>query len=348
MEAQLRIYTKETVSLLETEIAVFLESLDIYYQPGFLACDAKMQNGEYEIAVCSQADKIWIYPYILLPIEGTNYFDISSPYGYAGPVSNSTEIALKAEELFLTYISGKQTVVTEFVRYHYLYNEQNFFQKEITNLLNRRVVLVPTKNQEDIWMKEFSGTNRNLVRKLEKESYSWSVSSFTKEDIPAFDEAYRTNMIHSGAGDFYFFSQEFYAEMIDQLGEKLLLAKVEKEGEIYSSALFFVSGGIVTYYLSARNLNYPKVPGSNLLLSKMAFWAQENGMNILNFGGGLSLDEADYLFKFKSNFGKQIKDFIIGKRIHQPELYKELQNQFIAKNGDHAYQKVKHILQFYR
>ena len=348
MEAQLRIYTKDTVSLLEAEIAVFLESLDIYYQPEFLACDAKMQNGEYEIAVCSQADKIWIYPYILLPIEGTAYFDISSPYGYAGPVSNSTEIASRAEELFLTYISDKQTVVTEFVRYHYLYNEQNFFQKEITNLLNRRVVLVPTQNQEDIWMKEFSGTNRNLVRKLEKESFTWSVSPFIKEDVPAFDEAYRTNMIHSGASDFYFFSQEFYAEMIDRLGEKLLLAKVEKEDEIYSSALFFISGGIVTYYLSARNLNYPKVPGSNLLLSKMAFWAQENGMNILNFGGGLSLDESDYLFKFKSNFGKQIKDFTIGKRIHQPELYKELQNQFIAKKGAPAYEKVKHILQFYR
>jgi hypothetical protein len=348
MEAQLRIYTKDTISLLEVKIAVFLESLDIYYQPEFLACDAKMQNGEYEIAVCSQEDKIWIYPYILLPIEETGYFDISSPYGYAGPVSNSAEIALKAEELFLAYISDKQTVVTEFVRYHYLYNEQNFFQKEITNLLNRRVVLVPTQNQEDIWMKEFSGTNRNLVRKLEKESFIWSVSPFTKEDISAFDEAYRTNMIHSGAGDFYFFSQKFYLEMIERLGEKLLLAKVEKDGEIYSSALFFVSGGIVTYYLSARNLNYPKVPGSNLLLSKVAFWAQENGMNFLNFGGGLSMDENDYLFKFKSNFGKQIKDFYIGKRIHQPELYKELQNQFIATKGADAYQKVKHILQFYR
>nr|WP_294858253.1 peptidoglycan bridge formation glycyltransferase FemA/FemB family protein [uncultured Fluviicola sp.] len=348
METQLRIYTKDTISLLEAKIAVFLKTLDIYYQPEFLACDAKMQNGEYEIAVCSKEDQIWIYPYILLPIEGTGYFDLSSPYGYAGPVSNSTDITLKAEELFLEYISNKQTVVTEFVRYHYLYNEQHFFQREIANLLNRRVVLVPTQDQENIWMKEFSGTNRNLVRKLEKESFTWSVAPFTKEDVPAFDEAYRTTMIHSGADDFYFFSKEFYLEMIDKLGEKLLLAKVEKENEIYSSALFFVSGGIVTYYLSARNLNYPKVPGSNLLLSKMAFWAQENRMNILNFGGGLSLDENDHLFKFKSNFGKQVKDFHIGKRIHQPELYKKLQDQFIAKKGVSAYQKVKHILQFYR
>ncbi|AEA44168.1 GNAT family N-acetyltransferase [Fluviicola taffensis] len=348
MEAQLRIYTKHNVSLLKAELTTFLEGLDIYYQPEFLICDAKMQHGEYEIAVCSSEEKIWLYPYILLPIKETSYFDISSPYGYAGPVSNSSEIQKIAEELFLQYISSKQNIVTEFVRYHPIYNENNFFQKDIQNLLNRRVVLVPTCDQEEIWMNEFSGTNRNLVRKLEKEEFQFTVSPFSKTDISAFDEAYRANMIHSGATDFYFFSPDFYTEMIDQLGQKLLLAKVEKEGEIYSSALFFVSGGIVTYYLSARNLNYPKVPGSNLLLSKMVFWAQENGMKTLHFGGGLSLDEADYLFKFKSNFGKTIKDFTIGKRIHQPTLYKELQDKYIEKNGNEAYQKVKYILQFYR
>jgi len=348
MEPQLSIYTKQNASLLKASLGTFLESLDIYYQPEFLYCDAKMQNGDYEIAVCKMDEKIWVYPYIIIPIKGTTYFDITSPYGYAGPVANSSEIQAKAEELFLEYISSKANIVTEFVRYHHLYNEHHFFQKNITNLLNRRVVLVPTLNQEEIWTKEFSGTNRNLVRKLEKEEFKWSVAQFSKEDLPAFDEAYRANMMHSGATDFYFFPRDFYTEMIDQLGEKLLLAKVEKDGEIYASALFFVSGGMVTYYLSARNLNHPKVPASNLLLSKMAFWSQENGMKLMNFGGGLSLDENDYLFKFKSNFGKEIKDFTIGKRIHQHQLYKELTDKFIAEKGEEAYQKVKHILQFYR
>lgn len=348
MDLKFQVYNQTSVILLPKQVLNYIHSLDIYYQPQFLVCDANMQNGEFEIAVCTLEEKIWVYPYILLPIEGTEYFDITSPYGYAGPVSNSIEIQAEAEKLFLEYIAKQQNIVTEFVRYHPIYNENTFFEQEINNILNRRVVVVPTIDKEEIWMKEFSGTNRNLVRKLEKDGFIWSVAPFKKEDIPAFDEAYKANMVHSGATDFYFFSPVFYAEMINQLGDKLLFAKTEKEGETYASALFFVSGGIVTYYLSARNLNHQRVPASNLLLSKMAFWSQENGMKLLNFGGGLSLDETDYLFQFKSNFGKQIKDFTIGKRIHQSALYKKFQDKFITKNGDEAYQKVKHMLQFYR
>jgi hypothetical protein len=347
MDLKLQIYNQETSKLLPIEVLKFIRTLDIYYQPEFLACDAKMQNGTYEIAVYTSGTNIWVYPYIVLPIKETAYFDISSPYGYAGPVATSNEIQPEAEQLFVDYIRSKQNIATEFVRYHHIYNENNFFQIDIKNLLNRRVVVLETKDQDDIWMNQFSGTNRNLVRKLEKEGFTWSVKPFEITDIEAFDKAYRANMVHSGAGDFYFFTQDFYAEMIEQLGEKLLFAKVERDGETYASALFFVSGKMVTYYLSARNLDHPKVPGSNLLLSKMAFWSQENGMKLLNFGGGLSLDENDFLFKFKSNFGKQIKDFTIGKRVHQPAIYKELQEKFIARNGEEAFQKVKHILQFY-
>src|SRR6218665_1298666 len=278
MDLTFQVYNQTSLELLPEQVFNYIRTLDIYYQPEFLDCDAKMQGGEYEIAVSTLDLKIWVYPYILLPIEGTSYFDISSPYGYAGPVSNSEEIQFEAEKKFIEYISSKKTIVTEFVRYHHIYNEKHFFQKEIKNLLNRKVVVLPTLDSEEIWTKEFSGTNRNLVRKLEKEEYTWSVAPFTKEDVPLFDEAYRANMVHSGATDFYFFAQTFYAEMIEKLGDKLLFSKVEKEGEIYASALFFVSGGMVTYYLSARNLNHPKVPASNLLLSKMAFWSQENGM----------------------------------------------------------------------
>lgn len=348
MELQFNTYTKDTIAGLKVEERSFLESLDIYYQPEFLVCDASMQEGEYEIAVCTRGKQIWVYPYILLPVPGTIYKDISSPYGYAGPVSNSPDIQSEAEALFIQYLATRKDIVSEFVRYHPIYNETSLFQTEIKNLLNRRVVILPTLDKDEIWLKEFSGTNRNLVRKLEKEGFNWSVKPFSIEDIPAFDEAYRANMLYTNASDFYFFSPEFYAALIEQLGDRLLLSKVEKEGEIYTSALFFISGGIATYYLSARNLDHPKIPGSNLLLSKMAFWSQENGIKFLNFGGGLSLDENDHLFKFKSNFGKQIKDFTIGKRIHQPELYRQLQDTYIAKNGAENFQKVKHILQFYR
>ncbi len=349
MALQLQVYTQQTISELPETVRSLLANLDIYYQPEFLLCDAQMQGGTYEIAVCTDANDYWIYPYIVLPIEGTEWFDLSSPYGYAGPVSSSKTFGQIAETQFNVWIRERANIVTEFVRYHYLYNAETKFEVDCTNLLNRRVVLLPTHLSEDeIWTQQFSGTNRNLVRKLEKEGYEWSVKVFSKEDVPAFDSAYRANMVHTNATDFYFFDTAFYENLIEQLGDKLLLSKVEKDGITFASALFFVSGGIVTYYLSARNLDHPKVPGSNLLLSKMGMWAHENGKKWLNFGGGLSMKEDDFLFKFKKNFGQQIADFYIGKRIHQNFLYEELKSRHIAEHGAEAFESIRHILQFYR
>jgi hypothetical protein len=346
--SQLRIITEQTVSSLSPAERSFLEKLDIYYQPEFLACDAHMQGGHYEIAVYSEGDDLWVYPYIVLPIPNSDYFDLSSPYGYAGPVASSESIFEAAEKAFMAEIASRKNVVTEFVRYHYKYNERRFFEQKITNLLNRRVVVLQTKDREQIWMESFSGTNRNLVRKLQKEGYTWRVSVFAEQDVKAFQQAYQANMVHSGATDFYFFSDSFFLDLIQALGDKLLFAKVEKDGIVYASALFFISGNLATYYLSARNLEFPKVPASNLLLSEMAFWCVDHKIEALNFGGGLSLDENDYLFKFKSNFSKENRDFHIGKRIHQQGVYGDLQRQFITKHGEESFAKVRHILQFYR
>ncbi len=346
--SQLRIITEQTVSSLLPEERSFLEKLDIYYQPEFLVCDARMQDGHFEIAIYSEGNEIWVYPYIVLPIPNSDYLDLSSPYGYAGPVASSESICEAAEKAFMAEIASRKNVVTEFVRYHYIYNETRFFEHNITNLLNRRVVVLHTNDREQVWMESFSGTNRNLVRKLQKEGYTWQVSVFAEQDVKAFQQAYQANMVHSGATDFYFFSDNFFLDLIQALGDKLLFAKVEKDGIVYASALFFISGNLATYYLSARNLEFPKVPASNLLLSEMAFWCVDHKIEAFNFGGGLSLDENDYLFKFKSNFSKEIRDFHIGKRIHQQGVYEDLQRQFIAKHGEVTFAKVRHILQFYR
>jgi hypothetical protein len=348
MDSMFQVFKQLDNQGLPQEVLDYVHSLDIYYQPEFLACDAHMQGGHYEIAVYSEGDDLWVYPYIVLPIPNSDCFDLSSPYGYAGPVESSENIYDAAEKAFMAEIASRKNVVTEFVRYHYKYNETCFFEQNITNLLNRRIVVLQTKDREQVWMKSFSGTNRNLVRKLQKEGYMWSVSVFAEQDVKAFQQAYHANMVHSGATDFYFFSDSFFLDLIQALGDKLLFAKVEKDGIVYASALFFISGNLATYYLSARNLEFPKVPASNLLLSEMAFWCVDHKIESLNFGGGLSLDENDYLFKFKSNFSKEIHDFHIGKRIHQQGVYEDLQRQFIAKHGAVAFAKVRHILQFYR
>lgn len=323
--------------------------LDIYYYPSFLSIDAKIQGGDFEIFVYNEHNELFIYPYIKLPFEEEKfkeYFDLSSPYGYCGPYCTSDSIFQKAEIAFIDYI--KNNCVTEFVRYHYLYNEQQKFAQQIQNLQNRTVVtLNTTLDWDTIWTKEFSSTNRNLIRKLEKEEYDFVITD-KKEDLLGFTDMYYSTMKNAGASDFYYFDKELINRLYTDLGEKIFLVKVEKENVVYSYSLFFISGGIGTYYLSARNVEYSKVPATNYLLAKAAEILKEKGATILNFGGGLTNEQDDYLFKFKRNFSKETKEFFIGKRIHNNEIYNQITEDWIEKYGTEKYSTVKHILQFYR
>lgn len=344
---QIKFFNKETILFFEKEFEFVLSELDIYFQPSFLKCDAEMQKGEFEIAVVQTENNLWIYPYILVPIERTELFDITSPYGYCGPFSIDSSVNLDAEKLLLENLIARGNVVTEFIRYHY--DPVLHFTEKCTNLLNRRIVLTDvSQTSEHIWEKQFSGTNRNIVRKLKKEGFEYAISDFVNDDVSFFQAFYNETMKNAQATDFYYFDEAFYLQLIRELGPKIKLAKVYKEGIVYASALFFVSGKYVTYYLSARNLDFPKVSASNLLLSETIFWANENQYEVVNLGGGLSLNEDDRLFKFKSNFGIKYADFYIGKRILNDEKYAQLQADFIQKNGEEKFNSVRHILQFYR
>lgn len=341
-------------SFLEYEkiIKDFGLQLDIYYTPSLLEIEAKYLGAECEIFVAyNQNGHIFIYPYIKARISVLgfeNYFDIFSPYGYAGPYSNSQEFFYEAEEYWVNYVSNLP-MVNEFIRYHYLFNKSERFKINCKNLKNRTIVLgnCDSGNFEQYWEKKFSKTNRNLVRKLEKEGFNFEITSDNKV-FNEFVKMYYSTMDKAGASSNYYFSENYFKELRESLGDKLILARVYKDNITYASALFFLSFPFVTYYLSARNLSFPKIPASNLLLSYMVKWTFDNNFHYLNFGGGLKDDVNDPLFKFKTNFSSDTLDFYIGKRIHNLPVYQEIIDEWTKQNGKDAFEVRKMILQFYR
>lgn len=348
---EVQFYRKENLAALQSRFGKVLAVLDIYYQPEFLASEALLHKGVYEYACVEMNEDMWIYPYLIIPIPGTTYFDISSPYGYAGPYTTNTALFSIAEKLFIEQIRKRMDIVTEFIRYHYVYNQDASCRFEINcnNLLNRQVVVLDFRGEHlPVWEKSFSGTNRNLVRKLRNNGFQFAIRKFEKSDIPAFIKLYHETMQNAGAQDFYYFDEAYFESLQTGLQERLLLARIEKDDTCYAAALFFVSGVYLTYYLSARNTEFFKVPASNMLLSELSLWAEEKSFEYLNFGGGLSLDTEDSLFKFKRNFAREIKPFYIGKRVHNHTVYMQLQQDYVTKFGEEKYKQVNHILQFYR
>ena len=238
--------------------------------------------------------------------------------------------------------------VSEFVRYHYLFNKEYYFSRNIENRHNRNIILVDlSRGMEYIWNKEFSATNRNLVRKLVKEGFSVCIEEGAG-NLELFIDMYESTMKNANAAEFYYFPRSFYYNLFRKLGNNIFLARVEKDGHTYAAALFFKSGNILTYYLSARDLMNYKVPSSNLLLSEVIKYAASENCLMFNLGGGTINSDDDSLFKFKKNFSCNTYEFTIGKRIHNPDMYESIRDNYIRSKGMDLYEKRKHILQFYR
>lgn len=326
---QLAIFNKENAVQYDMICGELGIELDIYYSSAYLQHEAIYQKSPFEIFFIRKESSVFIYPFLKkkLPEVYGDYYDISSSYGYCGPFTNDPALLDEAEDLLLAYCR-EQRIVTEFVRYHYLYNRNILFKKNISNIPNRTVVTLNTaQDWDNIWAHQFSGINRNLVRKLEKEGYIFERVDFGSH-IDQFTEMYHATMQNVNADDQYFFSREYFLSLYNALRDRIFMCKVGKGGEVYAMSLFFSANGILTYFLSARNIHYPKVPASNLLLSKMAEQAHLEGYKIMNFGGGLTDKPEDSLFRFKSNFSKDTSPFVIGKRTHFPDVYEAIGRRY--------------------
>jgi len=345
------IFTQSNFSDYKALINKYDLDLDIYYHPEFLKLEAQNMGGEFEIFTSTQSGKnrVFIYPYIKVSFSGdfSSFFDLVSPYGYAGPYCNDNSFFSKGENEFIKYVQT-QNVVTEFVRYHFIYNKEQKFSKNIKTELNRTLIVIDlSKTWEDIWMKEMSMNNRNYVRKMEKEGYIFEINH-SSQIIEEFIKLYYQTMDYTNADKYYYFNKEYFYQLFRALKGKVKLARIIKDDITYSTVFFFIGGKILHLYLMGRNFGYPKVPATNLLYTRIAEWAKGQGVMLLNIGGGITNSENDPLFKFKKNFSKQTRLFYIGKRIHQKAIYQQIVDKFIAQYGKEKYKKVKHILQFYR
>ena len=61
-------------------------------------------------------------------------------------------------------------------------------------------------------------------------------------------------------------------------------------------------------------------------------WCKSNNINILHFGGGVTNDEKDAVYKFKKSFSNETNDFYIGERVINRDKYYELCRMITNKN----------------
>ena len=251
------------------------------------------------------------------------YFDWNTPYGYGGPLADVDRLTDAQQSDFrkeLYALASDKKVITQFVRFHPLLQNQLVCDKVIENDYIKDTIFINLDTQEDL-MIQMDSKNRNLIRKAMKNDIV--VKHDSGNYINEFKKIYETTMDRDRARSFYYFPESYYEYMKENMGFETEYFYAYKEGVIVAASVFFYNEKYMHYHLSGNLVEYRTFAPTNLLLYEAANWGREKGIKALHLGGGVGIE--DSLFHFKKQFNKNGRiPFYIGRNIFMPEKYQEL------------------------
>ena len=333
--------------LRDSEESQVIQYGDIYYSDAYGKLYEDIENGEYgRIEFVSKLGLV-VHPYIKRPIHwlinGKQYYDIVTSYGYGGPLI--TELNVESDdcrhdlmtefmEWFSTYCRMND-IICEFIRFHTLYGNAIYCGGFYDVIYNRNTIAIDLTDA-DFFFTQFDPKCRNMIRKAEKLGVEIEIDD-ALASIDTFVDIYYATMKKDSAKDYYFFSKKYFHRIRDELaGSSLLVNAIYNKETIASSLFLYNLGGFAHYHLSATRPEFYKLAANNLILKNACDALRNRSCTWLHLGGGLSSGLPDKLFAFKKSFGRlnsNEKEFFIGKKIWNKVVYDKVCSVYIDEGG---------------
>jgi hypothetical protein len=319
---------------------------DVFHTPDYMAAFEKCPpseastnfGGEACLFVYGNEDNFIAHPFFKrdltkLPFyhkmlqRESQMYDVTSPYGYAGPIEHLTQRGV-AKELWTGFLNEfhnfcvSSNIITEFIRLNpFLCNHKPL--SSVTKGVRRSgaVVYINLTAEKDVIWKNMKKANRNSITRARRENVNVYRTSSLK-DTNEFVKIYNETMKRRHAKRIYYFPNEFYRLLFENLKENVCLFIAKYKDEIVSGSLFLGKGSYLHYFLSGTRLDNRVSGAANLLLYEAIEWAKAQGYRIFDLGGGYNLN--DSLFQFKASFSKTIIDFFTYRKVHDEAKYKML------------------------
>lgn len=278
-----------------------------------------------------------LLPILLRPIFDTPYFDITSVYGYAGPLCKNFDDGfgnLGFKQAFENYCK-QQNIVSVFARLNpYIPNQQITINGLGEVLPIGNVVNIDLTLDLDAQRAKYRRDTKSRVNKARRECHVRKAE--THEDVLAYIDIYRETMTKLEADTSYFFSNEYFFNFLKSTGfeTEILLAVHNETNEITAGSMFVKTNNIVQYHLSGTKSTYFHLAPARLLLDEMRIKATGEGYRFFNLGGGYQSKE-DALFDFKASFSDDIKTFSVWRYVVNKDIYDSLKAEKNIKNTNY-------------
>lgn len=294
---------------------------DIYFTRDYLISALKLDPGEamlfYYIDESGHGEII--YPFIKrkLEKEGTDYYDITTPFGYGGPVLKVRNDSEKLTKNFLRTFSDyckSENILAEFIRFHPILNNSIYFKDEMK--------LISVYKTHTLHLDAFSHKTEEIENSLndgiQKNGLSFRKLGTVKHMFE-FLILYYSNIHGSDEKDsYYFFTNDYFEGLVSSLGPDLQLFGVYEGNKLLAATYILVKGDTIYHHLSGKSEDVIPPEAESELLHKIAEWGAHNGFCYFHI--------ADRNI-FSSQIGKKTdKQFLtshyfIARRVHEPEKY---------------------------
>ncbi len=275
----------------------------------------------------SKGESFIALPLVLRNIPDTSLFDMTSVYGYAGPVSriapaDHDELLRFFKERFVQYCLDNR-VVSVFSRLHPLI-DQKFILEGLGEILDLNktvsIDLTAAADEQRAGYRKSLKSDLNQLRRTAITVYETKA----REEINRFIDIYYETMHRVQASANYYFSKEYFYDFLstEAFASKLLLAK--SDNQVIAGAIFTYTDKIMQYHLAGTTEAFIKQTPMKLILDEARMMANAMGLHHLHLGGGVAGRDDDSLFRFKSGFSKNFKQFSVWQYIADQAAYGDL------------------------
>ena len=317
------------------EIIRSMNNYDFYHLSKYHSLD---KTGKAILFHYQNKSDEFAFPFLLREIPETSYKDISSVYGYTGPLSKNEIPSLSNIKLFqeeLKKYFEENNIVSVFSMLHPILKTQDVLLNGLGETIKANTTIaINLKLSETEQKKQYARSTKYKINLLKKNEF-YVKEAKSQKDVEAFINIYKENMNRVNAAPKYYFPDDYFYTFFEKINSTIFLA-LHKD-EVVSGSLCTYCHTIMQAHLNATSDRYLHRSPLNLVLDAAREKGIERNMSWLHLGGGRGGVD-DSLFQFKSRFSQERFTFQIWKYIYNEKIYNELnEKKFGDKQPDSSF-----------
>lgn len=294
-----------------------LDTPDMYFTKEYHGVSAALEHDFSRYVLLKWQDNTGTVhlPLVLREIGGQGYFDATNAYGFGGPwVTGSPDVP--AFRRYVDAWAKEHRVVATFLQFHPLFDIHPAIADAFG--VQKTGESVVWDLQSDDLVGQMAANHRRNWRRAVRAGVEAKIT-YQPTETESFRRLYEIGMQRLSVRSFYWFPDEYWTRLGQQLGPRSLQVEAVYEGRTIASVWCLLGNNTLHFHLNGATDEGRDLRGTFVAHLAAAQWGQDHGFAIGHLGGGAH----EALLDFKQRFdpASARRDFSVATLIHDAAEY---------------------------